>query len=86
MVKLFGAVGSFFLVLLLGLVVWRVTSSATASYVVAVLAMAAAVAGLFLVRGDRQRRLTSKIKVRRARKGTVTGIDATRGLRSSPGG
>ena len=60
---------------IVALVVWYVSGSTTATYIVAVLTMAAAVAALFAVNSSGKGRLIrSRIKIRRAHNSNITGV------------
>jgi hypothetical protein len=67
---------AFVISVIVGLVVWYVSRSTTATYIVGVLTMAAAIAALFAVSSSQSKgRLTrSRINIRRARNSNITGV------------
>jgi hypothetical protein len=67
---------SFAVACIAGFVVQHFTSSATATYGVGVVAMAAAVAALFGIDSAHQRSIKSKIKAKHLKNTTITGVRA----------
>lgn len=68
---------SFATALALGFIIWFTTNSALASYLVAVLTMAAAMAALFLS-GNASKSIRSKVSVNRSKNAKVTGVSTRR--------
>lgn len=61
---------------MVGIVVWYVSRSTTATYIVGVLTMAAAIAALFAVSSSagKDRLTRSRIRIRRARNSNIIGV------------
>lgn len=67
---------AFVVSVIVGLVVWVLSGSADATYIVAVLTMAAAIAALFAVNHSRENggKITSRVKVGKAGRSNISGV------------